>query len=96
MLYCPITFAGEDSQHGMQQAGALSFPQRPGQPVCDFYQKTGHCRFGETCKFDHPAQYAVHVNRAGLPLRPGQIPCSFYARTGECKFGRSCKFDHPD
>jgi serine/threonine-protein kinase/endoribonuclease IRE1 len=71
------------------------FPERPGQPICDFYQKTGHCRFGEACKFDHPPQFAVRLNPRGLPLRPGQAVCAFYQRTGECKFGPSCKFHHP-
>jgi serine/threonine-protein kinase/endoribonuclease IRE1 len=73
-----------------------SFPQRPGHAVCDFYQKTGHCRFGEGCKFDHPPCFAVPLNARGLPLRPGQTVCAFYQRTGDCKFGPSCKFDHPD
>ena len=22
--------------------------------VCDFFMKTGHCRFGDSCVFDHP------------------------------------------
>ena len=52
------------------------------------------CRFGATCKFDHPPEFAVALSRAGLPLRPGQPPCSFFQRTGACKFGPSCKFDH--
>ncbi|EFN51860.1 hypothetical protein CHLNCDRAFT_27455, partial [Chlorella variabilis] len=71
------------------------FPQRPGQPVCDFYQKTGHCRFGELCKYHHPAEFAVRLNPRGLPVRPGQPVCTFYQKTGECKFGPACKYHHP-
>jgi hypothetical protein len=29
-------------------------------------------RFGEGCKFDHPPEYAVQLNRNGLPVRPGE------------------------
>jgi len=30
------------------------FPRRPGQKQCDFYMKTGRCKFGSRCVFDHP------------------------------------------
>ena len=72
------------------------FPQRLGQALCDFYMKTGHCKFGEGCKFDHPLRFAVALNRAGLPLRPGEAICGYFERTGECKFGPACKFHHPN
>ncbi len=81
---------------GAGAAPAACFPQRPGAPVCDYYQKVGTCRYREACKFDHPPRFAVALNRAGLPMRPGEAPCSFYERTGACKFAASCKFDHKD
>ena len=31
-------------------------PVRPGQPDCSFYVKTGSCKFGEACKFNHPLE----------------------------------------
>lgn len=30
------------------------FPRRPGRKECDFYMKTGRCKFGARCHFDHP------------------------------------------
>eukprot|EP00884_Botryococcus_braunii_P010147 jgi/Botrbrau1/19133/Bobra.0077s0045.1 len=90
---------GQPSSNGAAastSSGIPRFPQRPGQTVCDFFSKTGHCKFGEQCKFDHPACYAVKYNLARLPLRPGEPICGFFERTGECKFGASCKFHHPD
>uniref|UniRef100_A0A6T9YPE5 C3H1-type domain-containing protein n=1 Tax=Bigelowiella natans TaxID=227086 RepID=A0A6T9YPE5_BIGNA len=82
------------------------YPSRPGQPQCQFYMKTGECKFGATCRFDHPFHVQVtphlnmrpadRVNSKGLPLRPGVQPCSFYMKTGDCKFGITCKFDHPE
>merc|ERR1719247_3790630 len=28
--------------------------RRPGRAICSFYQKSGHCGFGPSCRFDHP------------------------------------------
>lgn len=29
-------------------------PERPGQPDCQHYLKTGECKFGSSCKYHHP------------------------------------------
>lgn len=76
------------------------FPERPGQPECQFYMKTGDCKFGAVCRFHHPRQRLIPapdcvLSPIGLPLRPGEPLCIFYSRYGICKFGPSCKFDHP-
>ncbi|PKI55477.1 hypothetical protein CRG98_024089, partial [Punica granatum] len=76
------------------------FPERPGQPECQFYMKTGDCKFGAVCRFHHPRERIIPppdcaLSPMGLPLRPGEPLCIFYSRYGICKFGPSCKFDHP-
>ncbi|XP_062198100.1 zinc finger CCCH domain-containing protein 63 isoform X2 [Phragmites australis] len=76
------------------------FPERPDQPECQFYMKTGDCKFGAVCKFHHPKERIIPspncaLSSLGLPLRPGEPICSFYSRYGICKFGPTCKFDHP-
>ncbi|XVF57063.1 hypothetical protein PTKIN_Ptkin06aG0173400 [Pterospermum kingtungense] len=82
------------------------YPQRPGQSECDYYMKTGECKFGDRCRFHHPidrsasttnetSQQAVQLTLAGLPRREGSVQCPYYMKTGTCKFGVSCKFDHP-
>ncbi|GAU48557.1 hypothetical protein TSUD_182050, partial [Trifolium subterraneum] len=76
------------------------FPERPDQPECQFYMKTGDCKFGAVCRFHHPRERTVPapdcvLSPIGLPLRPGEPLCVFYSRYGICKFGPSCKFDHP-
>ncbi|KAF3452452.1 hypothetical protein FNV43_RR02885 [Rhamnella rubrinervis] len=76
------------------------FPERPGQPECQFYMKTGDCKFGAVCRFHHPRERLIPapdcvLSALGLPLRPGEPLCIFYSRYGICKFGPSCKFDHP-
>lgn len=30
------------------------YPVRPGEPDCVFYLRTGSCRYGSNCKFNHP------------------------------------------
>ncbi|CAO2821958.1 unnamed protein product [Amaranthus hypochondriacus] len=77
-----------------------SYPQRPGQPECQHYLKTGDCKFGSSCKYHHPAKWAAPetsstLSPMGLPLRPGTPTCNYYAQHGVCKFGPTCKFDHP-
>ncbi|KAF6170031.1 hypothetical protein GIB67_042836 [Kingdonia uniflora] len=76
------------------------FPERPDQPECQFYMKTGDCKFGAVCRFNHPRERLAPVPNCllspmGLPLRPGEQLCIFYSRYGICKFGANCKFDHP-
>ncbi|XP_071702333.1 zinc finger CCCH domain-containing protein ZFN-like [Rutidosis leptorrhynchoides] len=76
------------------------FPERPDQPECQFYMKTGDCKFGAVCRFHHPRERILPMpdcvlSPMGLPLRPGEPLCIFYSRYGICKFGSSCKFDHP-
>ncbi|KAG5075778.1 hypothetical protein JHK82_057118 [Glycine max] len=76
------------------------FPERPGQPECQFYVKTGDCKFGAVCQFHHPRERLIPapdcvLSPIGLPLRLGEPLCVFYSRYGICKFGPSCKFDHP-
>lgn len=66
-----------------QEGYVVVFPQRPEFSACDFFLKTGHCKFGETCRFHHPLHAAVKLTgEGGYPLRPGMPVCPFYDRTG--------------
>ncbi|CAA2956855.1 zinc finger CCCH domain-containing 32-like isoform X1 [Olea europaea subsp. europaea] len=75
-------------------------PERPGEPDCKYYMRTGGCKYGSSCRYNHPPNWVVSntncvLSPLGLPLRPGVQACSFYLQRGRCKFGRTCKFDHP-
>ncbi|KAL1288860.1 zinc finger CCCH domain-containing protein 58 [Arachis ipaensis] len=77
-----------------------SLPERPDQPECQHYLKTGECKFGPLCRYHHPPDMSapkgnVILSPAGLPLRPGASPCTHYTQRGVCKFGSACRFDHP-
>ncbi|KAJ6690056.1 hypothetical protein OIU85_006347 [Salix viminalis] len=95
-----------DSRLSTLGMGSAVYPQRPGQAECDFYMKTGECKFGETCKYHHPIDRSaptakqtesltVKLTLAGLPRREGAVHCPYYMKTGTCKYGATCKFDHP-
>ena len=57
------------------QKPAEEFPERPDQPGCSYYLKTGDCKFKFTCKYHHPKnrlpkQPPCALNDKGLPVRP--------------------------
>lgn len=70
--YAPVlTSAGPSSNNQTMRA----FPERPGQPECQYYMKTGDCKFGSSCKYHHPPDWVVSrtncvLSHIGLPLRP--------------------------
>ncbi|XP_021685547.2 zinc finger CCCH domain-containing protein 37 isoform X2 [Hevea brasiliensis] len=92
--------------HSTLGVGPTVYPQRPGQTECDYYMKTGECKFGERCRFHHPIdrsastakqaqEQTVKLTLAGLPRREGAVHCPYYMKTSTCKYGATCKFDHP-
>ncbi|KAG2484704.1 hypothetical protein HYH03_016532 [Edaphochlamys debaryana] len=91
----PLVLVGYEPTGDDGAVHVREFPRRPGKQLCEFYSKTGHCKFGETCVFDHPETYAVLLTTLGLPLRPGEPVCTFYLKNNECRFGPACKFHHP-
>ncbi|KAI4311180.1 hypothetical protein MLD38_036095 [Melastoma candidum] len=76
-----------------------SFPERPGQPDCQHFLRTGYCRYGSSCRYHHPSDAAreavVMLNPVGLPLRPDAPLCQHYAQHGICRYGQACRFNHP-
>ncbi|XP_021984094.1 zinc finger CCCH domain-containing protein 67 isoform X1 [Helianthus annuus] len=76
------------------------YPERPGQPDCSYFMKTGDCKYRASCKFHHPRSRITRTTPSvlsdkGLPLRPDQNICTYYSRYGICKYGPACKYDHP-
>ncbi|OMO53705.1 Zinc finger, CCCH-type [Corchorus capsularis] len=95
--YQPVPSGGVPSSSSQKEP---SFPERPGQPECQYYMKTGDCKFGSSCRYHHPPEVIapkadVILSPLGLPLRPGAPPCTHYSQRGVCKFGAACRFDHP-
>uniref|UniRef100_A0A2P2MAY3 C3H1-type domain-containing protein n=1 Tax=Rhizophora mucronata TaxID=61149 RepID=A0A2P2MAY3_RHIMU len=74
------------------------YPLRPDAEDCAYYMKTGTCKFGSNCKYNHPLrrnnQEKVKEREEAVEV-PGQEECKYYLRTGGCKYGNSCRFNHP-
>lgn len=74
------------------------YPQKEGEPDCRDFIRTGRCKYGESCKYNHPDGGGTTLSDPSEPLfpfRPDEPPCSYYLKHGFCKFGQSCKFHHP-
>lgn len=65
------------------------FPVRPGAEDCVYYMKTGTCKFGSMCKFNHPVSRRTHVIMPRSELFNSSFfimlclctyPCSFSGR----------------
>ncbi|EXC25517.1 Zinc finger CCCH domain-containing protein 3 [Morus notabilis] len=85
-----------DNQEGGGVAQSNVLPDRPGEPDCIFYLRTGSCGYGNNCRFNHPAYASQGAQFNGdLPERVGQPDCGYFLKTGTCKYGSTCKFHHP-
>ncbi|XP_077252289.1 zinc finger CCCH domain-containing protein 8-like isoform X2 [Tasmannia lanceolata] len=82
------------------------YPQRPGEKDCAHYMLTRTCKFGDSCRFDHPLwvpeggipdwkEVPLIPVGESLPERPGEPDCPYFLKTQKCKFGFRCKFNHP-
>jgi len=64
--------------HHQKQMPVDEFPERPGEPECSFFLKTGDCKFKSNCKFHHPKNRVTrlppcNLSDKGLPLRPVRL-----------------------
>ncbi|CAI9304000.1 unnamed protein product [Lactuca saligna] len=89
---------GKEDGNGTAMAGSMPYPDRPGEPDCIFYLRTGLCGYGNICRFNHP----THIGQANqlqlggeLPERVGEPDCVYFLKTGTCKYGSTCKYNHP-
>lgn len=52
---------GDDKEERLDDRRKNKFPVRPEAEDCAFYLKTGTCKFGSNCKFNHPPRRKLHV-----------------------------------
>ncbi|XP_058093816.1 zinc finger CCCH domain-containing protein 58-like isoform X9 [Magnolia sinica] len=50
----------DDSKNGGR---SHQYPLRPGEPDCTFYLRTGTCRYGSNCRFNHPPRRKNKVGK---------------------------------
>ncbi|XP_052178864.1 zinc finger CCCH domain-containing protein 3-like [Diospyros lotus] len=91
-----LKIGGNDDRESGGVANSCPYPERPGEPDCIYYLRTGMCGYGSNCKFNHPAAAGKGGQYRGeLPERVGQPDCGYYLKTGTCKYGSTCKYHHP-
>lgn len=88
-----LKIQGDDNEEG-DGAESSPYPDRPGEPDCIYYLRTGLCGYGSNCRFNHPI-YAGAQFGGELPQRVGQTDCGYFLKTGTCKYGSTCKYNHP-
>lgn len=70
---------------------------------CRDYLRTGRCKYGPSCKYNHPANVQsgggmrapIDPSEPLFPVRLNEPLCQYYMKHGSCKFGQACKFNHP-
>jgi len=80
-------------------------PQEHTTEVCQFFARSGWCKYGDQCRYTHTGG-AGSVQQPQLPQQPiagalsmapveksGEI-CNFFARSGWCKYGDACRHSH--
>ncbi|KAL0924429.1 hypothetical protein M5K25_005258 [Dendrobium thyrsiflorum] len=79
-----------DFNGGVKSQQLDEYPQRPNEPECQYFMKTGYCKLKSACRYHHPKS-----NRCLLtpPLKPDKPICTYYGR-GICKFGSACRYSH--
>ncbi|KAK6261872.1 hypothetical protein QUC31_007688 [Theobroma cacao] len=91
----------EDDDENVTNEGRRShYPVRPEAEDCAYYMKTGLCKFGSNCKFNHPVRRKNQAVKEKVKEKdestekPSQTECKYYLRTGGCKFGKACRYNH--
>ncbi|XP_019433974.1 PREDICTED: zinc finger CCCH domain-containing protein 3-like isoform X1 [Lupinus angustifolius] len=77
-------------------AQSTPLPERPGEPDCLYYLRTGMCSYRGNCRYNHPANVLLGTHYGEeLPERIGEPDCEYFLKTGTCKYGSTCKYHHP-
>ncbi|XP_038996391.1 zinc finger CCCH domain-containing protein 3-like isoform X2 [Hibiscus syriacus] len=58
-----LKFNDNNQEVGVSDSG--SYPDRPGEPDCSYYLRTGSCGYGSNCRFNHPAYDTQYFLKTG-------------------------------
>lgn len=64
--------SGDQSKSEVESENVIrrrySYPVRPDAEDCAYYMKTGNCKFGSNCKFNHPVRRKNQVNKFAIKM----------------------------
>ncbi|KAK8962318.1 Zinc finger CCCH domain-containing protein 33 [Platanthera guangdongensis] len=82
----------------IEDGEVVRYPLRPTEPDCGYYLKTGCCKFGYYCRFNHPRErrlLQIFNSKERDKESPKQIgQCKFYLMPGGCKYGEACRYSY--
>ncbi|KAL9235114.1 hypothetical protein vseg_009907 [Gypsophila vaccaria] len=79
------------------------YPLKPYVVDCSFYTKTGTCKFGQNCRYNHSSRKVFKPvgdkekrveGSIELVDDAGKIECKYYQQSGGCKYGNACRYNH--
>ena len=62
---------GVQPERAQAQAQQTGLPVRPGERDCAFFVKTGSCKYGSTCRWNHPPELQQDGGMAAMMMRTG-------------------------
>jgi hypothetical protein len=51
----------KEEEEGSEKRMMMVYPVRPDSEDCSFYMRTGSCKYGSSCKFNHPVRRKLQV-----------------------------------
>ena len=88
---------------GVKMSSTVHYNQNDAVEDCRDFLRTGRCKYGASCKFNHPSNVQsgggmkapVDPSEPQFPFRPNEPVCQYFMKHATCKFGQACKFNHP-
>ena len=96
MPFGPVSFKLAHSRPEPYTAGTPSLGGAEASEACQFFVKTGWCKWGDGCRHAHiPGPDTPTGGRPGGPPgeKTGEV-CQFFSKSGWCKYGDRCKHQH--
>ncbi|KAJ0436339.1 putative transcription factor C3H family [Helianthus annuus] len=91
----------ENQTKNVKAAAAYHYPLRLDAEDCAYYIRTGMCKFGSNCKFNHPIRRKIQPiketkkqKEENVVERHAQTECKYHTSSAGCKYGKACKFNH--
>ncbi|MQM10107.1 hypothetical protein Taro_042999, partial [Colocasia esculenta] len=63
----------QDNQEG-GDANRNPYPDRPGEPDCSYYMRTGLCGYGSNCRYNHPVHFGQVSSQRELDSLIASVP----------------------
>jgi hypothetical protein len=63
----------KEEEEGSEKRMMMVYPVRPDSEDCSFYMRTGSCKYGSSCKFNHPVRRKLQIGRERVRERDEDV-----------------------